>query len=123
MRSRYATTRGIRASQSAKPCRLSEVMRMAAPFSRRNASQGPSQFGSRLCIDWKRRPIGEAVGHVAARIRCEQPIEEVPMPDPSVPGDALFGTGFAVIATLVVLVFADVIGLPIYRAVRLSRQV
>jgi hypothetical protein len=44
------------------------------------------------------------------------------MPDPSQPGDAVFGVGFAVIATLVVLVFAGVIGLSIYRAVRLSRQ-
>lgn len=44
------------------------------------------------------------------------------MPDPSVPGDAVFGAGFAVIATLVVLVFVGVIGLSIHRAVRLSRQ-
>jgi hypothetical protein len=45
------------------------------------------------------------------------------MPDPTAPGqDSLFGAGFAVVATLVVLLFAVTIGLAIYRAARLARQ-
>ena len=44
------------------------------------------------------------------------------MPDPSTPGTALFGVLFAVVLTIVVLTFALIIGLTIYRAVRLRRQ-
>ena len=44
------------------------------------------------------------------------------MPDPSMPGVALFGVAFAVVLTLVVLTFALIVGLTIYRAVRLRRQ-
>jgi hypothetical protein len=45
------------------------------------------------------------------------------MPDPTAPGsDALFGVGFAVIATAVVIVFVGIIGLSIYRAARLAKQ-
>jgi hypothetical protein len=43
------------------------------------------------------------------------------MPDPA-GGDALFGAGFAVLATVVVVVFAGIIGVSIYRAARLAKQ-
>ncbi|HEV7624432.1 MAG TPA: hypothetical protein VGO26_09860 [Amnibacterium sp.] len=45
------------------------------------------------------------------------------MPDPNAPGpDALFGAGFAVIATIVVLFFVGAIALSVYRAARLAKQ-
>jgi hypothetical protein len=45
------------------------------------------------------------------------------MPDPTAPStDAVFGAGFAAIATLVVLVFVGVVVLSIHRAARLARQ-
>src|SRR5438067_1301862 len=99
-----------------------------APNAQRACSPSGHPHGDEpVRMSRRRTPAAFLAGTLPPQYAAGNRSRRPAMPDPSIPGDGdllfgAFGVVFAIVLTFVLLMFALIIGMTIYRAVRLRRQ-